>query len=106
MATFYVLPPRECLEQSAADFVARLVPGLAPPAELLDGLLDLLVFANPDTYFVHREDLPADDHAGGLRDGFGAEPTDTVYDVSLAPAGGLPRVRRWSVSEPPATLTR
>ena len=82
------------------------MPGLAPPADLLDGLLDVLANAHPDTYFVHREDLPADDHAGGLRDAFGAEPADTVYDVSLAPDGGVPRVRKWSVSAPAATLTR
>lgn len=105
MAAFYILPPRECLEQSAADFLHRLVPGLAPPADLLDGLLDVLGNAHPDTYFVHREDLPADDHAGGLRDLFGADPADDVYDVSLAPAGGNPRVRRWAVSDPAAKLT-
>lgn len=102
MATFYVLPPRECLEQSAADFLHRLVPGLAPPADLLDGMLDVLANAHPDTFFVHREELPADDHAGGLRDAFGADPTDVVYDVSLAVGGAAPRVRRWAVSDPPA----
>ena len=102
MAAFYVLPPRECLEQSAADFLARTVPGLAPPADLLDGLLDVLANAHPDTYFVHREDLPADDHGGGLRHGFGADPGDAVFDVSLAPAGRTARVRQWAVSEPVA----
>ncbi len=103
MAAFYVLPPRECLEQSAADFLARLVPGLAPPADLSERILAAVLDVHPDTYFVHREDLPADDHAGGLRDGFGADQADAVYDVSLAPAGGVPRVRRWSVSEPAGT---
>ena len=104
MAAFYVLPPRECLEQSAADFLARTVPGLAPPLDLLDRILEVVADAHPGTFFVHREDLPADDHAGGLRDGFGADPDDAVYDVSLAPAGGVPRVRRWAVSDPAATL--
>jgi hypothetical protein len=102
MAAFFVLPPRECLEQSAADFLARTVPGLAPPADLLDRLLAALAESHPDTHFVHREELPADDHAGGLRDGFGADGGDVVFDVSLAPAGGAARVRRWRVSEPAA----
>lgn len=105
MAVFYVLPPRECLEQSAADFLARTVPGLAPPADLLDRILEAVADVHPGTVFVHREDLPADDHAGGLRDGFGADPADDVYDVSLAPPGGRPRVRRWAVSDPTAKLT-
>jgi hypothetical protein len=101
MAAFYVLPPRECLEQSAADFLAATVPGLAPPADLLDRMLESLTDAHPDTYFVHREHLPADDHAGGLRDGFGAGPDDVIVDVGLTVNGRPARVRRWAVSDPP-----
>ena len=102
MAAFYVLPPRECLEQSAADFLARTVPGLTAPGDLLDRILSAATDAHPDTYFVHREDLPADDHAGGLRDLFGAERADAVFDVSLAAGDAPARVRRWAVSDPAA----
>ena len=104
MTAFFVLPPRECLEQSAADFLRRTVPGLAPPADLLERVLAALTDAHPDTYFVHREDLPGDDPAGGLRDGFGADPGDQVFDVSLAPVGGAAGVRRWSVPDPAARV--
>ncbi len=103
MASFYILPPRECLEQATADFLARLVPGLAPPADLLDLILTATVEAHPDTHIVHREDLPADDHAGGLRITFGADANDIVHDVSLAVGGAVPRVRHWAVSDPLAS---
>jgi hypothetical protein len=98
MSTFYVLPPRECLEQTASEFVARVLPGVPAPATLWEDLLGHLVSASPDTFFIHREDLPAEgDAADGLTAGFGAEPGDTVVEVGLANGSAPARVRRWTV---------
>jgi hypothetical protein len=94
MATFYVLPPRECLEQAAADFLARVVPGLPAPATLWDDFLALAV-TRPDVFVVHREELSADgDVHADLAACFGAEPGDVVVEVGLATVATGPRVRR------------
>lgn len=99
MSTFYVLPPRECLEQNASDFVARVLPGVPAPATLWEDLLGHLVTGSPDTFFIHREDLPGEgDVADDLVAGFGAEPGDTVVEVGLANGATPTRVRRWMVS--------
>ncbi|HET6573956.1 MAG TPA: hypothetical protein VFG68_10170 [Fimbriiglobus sp.] len=98
MSTFYVLPPRECMEQAAAAFVARVLPGVPAPATLWEDLLGLLVAGCPETFFVHREDLPGDGElAEDLAIGFGAEPGDVVAEVGLAAGPAPARVRRWSV---------
>ncbi|HVK17216.1 MAG TPA: hypothetical protein VM533_09730 [Fimbriiglobus sp.] len=98
MSTFYVLPPRECMEQAASEFVARILPGVAAPATLWEDLLGLLVTAAPETFFVHREDLSGDgDVTEDLVSGFGAEPGDAVAEVGLATGSAAARVRRWAV---------
>jgi hypothetical protein len=98
VSTFYVLPPRECLEQNASEFVARVLPGVPAPATLWEDLLGHLVAGSPDTFFIHREDLPAEgDAADHLAVGFGAEPGDTVVEVGLANESAPARVRRWTV---------
>jgi hypothetical protein len=100
MATFYILPPRECLEQSVAAFVERLVPGLPAPASWLDDLLHGLTANQPGVYLLHREDLSGGDAATELIDGFGAEPGDEVVEVGLSVGGRMPSVRRWSLPAP------
>ena len=106
MATFYLLPPRECLEQQLAAFCGRVLPGLDVPAGLWEHVAEALaVAAADDVYVVHREDLPGlGDPATDLAVGFGAEPGDAVVDVGLAVGSAPPRVRRWvvpcAVSEP------
>jgi hypothetical protein len=98
MSTFYVLPPRECLEQATAEFVARVLPGVPAPATLWEDLLGLLVAGRPETFFIHREDLSGDgDVTDDLVVGFGAEPGDVVAEVGLAAGPAPARVRRWSV---------
>lgn len=95
MATFYLLPPRECLERAVADLFAKLLPGLPLPA----GAWDVIAgqFAAPgggagEVFLVPRDELPDDEAARALADGYGAEPGDRVVDVSLArPA------RTWAV---------
>lgn len=96
MATFLVLPPRELLEHEAAAFVARVLPGVIPPADLLTAITDRL--AGRNTFVVHREDLAdATDVAGGLRDGFGAEPGDRVLEIGSPRALATAGVREWVV---------
>jgi hypothetical protein len=105
VSTFFVLPPRECLEQATAEFVARVLPGVHAPATLWEDLLGHLMAGCYETYFIHREDLPGEgDVADDLASGFGAEPGDTVVEVGLASGSATARVRRWvvpaAVSEP------
>lgn len=95
MATFYVLPPRESLEQATADFLGRIMPGLAVPSAAWDAIVGVVIAANPATFPVHREDLPGGDVAADLGDGFGAEPGDAVVEVGLPIGTAGPRVRRW-----------
>ncbi len=88
MATFYLLPPRSCLEQSIEDVLARLLPGLPLPADVWDVVADRIGSAArwpSDIFLVPRDDLPEGEPVGGaLAAAFGAEPGDRVVDVSLA----------------------
>jgi len=98
MATFYVLPPRECLEESVGAFLTKLLPGLPLPADSWDAVVDRLSAdaAWPaDVFLVPRDELaPGESVAESLAANFGAEPGDRVIEV--ASAGG----RAWSI--PPA----
>lgn len=95
MATFYLLPPRECLERAVADLFAKLLPGLPLPAESWERVAEQLGtaagWAN-DVFLVPRDELPDGAPAVALADAYGAEPGDRVVEVSLArPA------RTWAV---------
>ena len=101
MATFYVLPPRECLEQAVTAFCERVLPGVPVGSAACEAFLAAVsgeLSAEDDVFFLHREDLPAaDDVEAELTAGFGAEPGDEVVEIGLA-AGSVPaRVRRWAV---------
>jgi hypothetical protein len=88
MATFYLLPPRACLDDALAAFLGKLLPGLPVPADTWDRFADR--FARPGVYLVSRDNLPdATPLPAALADGFGAEPGDRVVEVSL---GGASRV--------------
>lgn len=95
MATFLVLPPRELLEHAAQEFAARLLPGLAPPADLAETILSHVLAAQPaGSFVVHREELPeGDDVIAALRDAFGAEPGDRVVEVGPPRSAGPASVR-------------
>jgi len=88
MATFYLLPPRACLEQALGEVLARLLPGLPLPAESWDAITDRLGSAAhwpDDVFLVPRDDLPEGEPPGGaLAAAFGAEPGDRIVEVSLA----------------------
>ena len=94
MATFYVLPPRECLDKAVGDALGRLLPGLPLPADTWDVVAEQLAASWPaDVFLVPRDDLPEDEPlADSLASSFGAENGDRVVEVRLA--GG---VRSWVV---------
>ena len=109
MATFYLLPPRSCLEQALGEILSRLLPGLPLPADSWDLVCDRVGSAArwpADVFLVPRDDLPEGEPvAESLVAAFGAEPGDRVVEVSLArgPAGA----RSWvlgaaDVSKAPA----
>lgn len=83
MATFYLLPPRANLEQSLADLLGRLLPGLPVPDATWDDLVGRLSAGWPeDVFLVPRDDLPdGESPDDALVTGFGAEPGDRVVEV-------------------------
>jgi hypothetical protein len=101
MATFYLIPPRECLEQAFADFLARVLPGVPVEHTVTETLLSAIEFeANrtDDVYLIHREDLPGGaDVVTDLAVGFGAEPGDAVVDIGTPAAGRTAPVRRCTI---------
>ena len=86
MATFYLLPPRACLDQAVADLFGKLLPGVPLPADPWDEVAELLGATGQwaDVFLVPRDDLPDCDPGEALAEGFGAEPGDRVVEVSLA----------------------
>lgn len=102
MATFYLLPPRACLDQSLGELLGRLLPGLPLPADAWDVLAERLAHSAgwpADVYLVPRDDLPDGEPVGdALAAAFGAEPGDRVVEVG---AGRAARV--WEVGGVPVT---
>jgi hypothetical protein len=95
MATFYLLPPRACLEQAVGELFGKLLPGLPLPLDAWEGLAQHLSFAGgwpAGVFLVPRDELPEGDPAAALADGYGAEPGDRVVDVSFARSA-----REWTV---------
>jgi hypothetical protein len=86
MATFYLLPPRDCLEQAVGDLFGKLLPGLPLPADAWEALAQHIAAAAnwPDVFLVPRDELPDGDPAAALAEAYGAEPGDRVVEVSLA----------------------
>jgi hypothetical protein len=101
MATFYLIPPRECLEQAVAEFLTRVLPGLPNDPSVADALLAAVEFeANRtgDVYLIHREDLPGGrDVVRDLVTGFGAEPGDAVVEIGTPAGGRTAPVRRCTI---------
>jgi hypothetical protein len=95
MATFYLLPPRECLDRAVGDLFAKLLPGLPLPLDAWDVLAERLAAAagwSSDVFLVPRDELPDGPPAEALAAGYGAEPGDRVVEVGLARP-----VRAWAV---------
>lgn len=102
MATFYLLPPRACLEQALGDVLTRLLPGLPLPAESWDvvtGQLGSTANWPADVFLVPRDDLPEGEPVGdALTASFGAELGDRVVEVSLARGSGV--AQTWLIAPP------
>jgi hypothetical protein len=100
MATFYLLPPRACLEQAVGELFGKLLPGLPLPADAWDTLTHELGSAAcwpADAFLVPRDELPDGEAGAALAEGYGAEPGDRVVEVSLArPA------RAWVIADVPS----
>lgn len=90
MATFYVLPPRDCLDQSVTELLTKLLPGLPLPADAWSAVTERLaeVASWPsDLFLISRDDLPDGEPVhDALAAGFGAEAGDRVVEVRLAGA--------------------
>jgi len=87
MATFYLLPPRACLEQAVGELFGKLLPGLPLPADAWDALAQALTAAagwGDDVFLVPRDEVPEGDVGDGLAAAYGAGPGDRVVEVSLA----------------------
>lgn len=86
MSTFYLLPPRACLEQASSDLLGKFLPGLPLPVDAWDIITAQLASAAnwSDVFFVPRDELPEGDVGEALAEAYGAEPGDRVVEVSLA----------------------
>jgi len=86
MATFYVLPPRVCLEEQLAAMLGKLLPGLPIPVESWDVLVERLrEFAHwpEEAYLVPRDEIPfGESTCEALAEYFGAAPGDRVIEVT------------------------
>ncbi|MBA2224993.1 hypothetical protein [Thermogemmata fonticola] len=102
MATFYLLPPRACLEEALAQLLHRFLPGLPLPEEGWELVVDRLATAAhwpADVFLVPRDDLPEEEPLSeALIAAFGAEPGDQIVEVPLH--NGLPR--SWTLTAPSA----
>ena len=103
MATFYLLPPRSCLEDVFTSVLGRMLPGLPLPVDGWDLLL-LNLAANSgwsrDLFLIPRDDLPEGEPLEeSLRLHFGAEPGDRVVEVPLPRVAmeGPSATRSWMV---------
>lgn len=86
MATFYLLPPRACLEEAVEQILQRLLPGLPLPEHCWDLIVERLAAAAhwpQDVFLIPRDELPEDEPwAAALIAAFGAEPGDQIVEVS------------------------
>lgn len=88
MGTFYILPPRELLEQTLGDLLGRFLPGLSLPVDSWEVVVERLASAAQwpeDVYLIPRDDLPEGVSSGeALITIYGAEPGDRVVEVNSA----------------------
>lgn len=95
MATFYLLPPRACLEQAVDELFGKLLPGLPLPADAWDALMQQLAETArwpADVFLVPRDELPDGEPTEALVEACGAGLGDRVVEVSLARP-----VREWAI---------
>jgi hypothetical protein len=104
MATFFLLPPQQLLEDHFRQFLESFFPGLTWPEgswPALAELIDAALANQPDAYAVFREELPEGEPvAAALRFRFGAEPGDAVVEVRSGSPGGPVAVQSWRLGGP------
>ncbi len=100
MATFYLLPPRACLEQTVGEVLARFLPGLPLPADSWDAVVERIGSAAgwpADVFLVPRDDLPEGEAvSSALAAALGAEAGDRVIEVNWTRGSGA--TRAWVLS--------
>jgi hypothetical protein len=98
MATFFILPPRACLEAALVAVFSRFLPGLPVPTDTWQAVIDILASEGDwpeDLFLIPRDDLPeCEAVADALAVGFGAEPGDRVVEVNPGTGQG----RSWVLS--------
>ena len=105
MARFLILPAREIMEHSVAEFVGRLLPGHPVPAGLWERIVrDVTENQAGDgrepPFVLHREDLMEEgDVIDLLVQGFGAEPGDAVTEIEAIRANREGRSKTWQVPQ-------
>jgi hypothetical protein len=102
MSTFYLLPTRAAVGDRFADLLGALLPGLSLDARGRSRLADVVLQslqADPDVFFVPRDELPFGEAAErALIDGYGASAGDEVVEVRPAARAGEFVSRRWRIA--------
>lgn len=105
MARFLILPAREIIEHSVAEFVGRLLPGFPVPAGLWERIVrDVTENQAGDSreaaFVLHREELMEEgDIIDSLVQGFGAEPGDAVTEIEPIRANRDGRSKTWQIPQ-------
>jgi hypothetical protein len=98
MATYYLLPAPEFLEQIYERHLRVLFPGLRWSADVLGQVVAQVSKAaasHSDVYLIQQNELPEGaDLVRSLVDGFGAEHGDEIIEMHAGPTLGEWRVRR------------
>ena len=98
MARFLILPAREIIEHSVAEFIGRLLPGHAVPAGLWERIVRDVT--ENQAFVLHREELMEEgDVIDSLVQGFGAEPGDDVTEIEPIRANREGRSKTWQIPQ-------
>jgi hypothetical protein len=92
MATFYLLPPRGAVAGPWTGYLRQWFPGLADPGRDLADLLAAFAERQPGVFVVFADDLPGGEVRDALRDGFGLDREDQVFDLRQGP---MPPLADW-----------
>jgi hypothetical protein len=104
MARFLILPAREIIEHSVAEFIGRLLPGHSVPAGMWERIVrdvtENQASSGNEPIVLHREDLLEEgDLIDSLVQGFGAEPGDEVTEIEAIRANREGRSKTWHIPQ-------
>jgi hypothetical protein len=98
MARFLILPAREIIEHSVAEFIGRLLPGYPVPTGLWERIVRDVT--ENQAFVLHREELMEEgDVIDSLVQGFGAEPGDEVTEIEAIRAHREGRSKTWHIPQ-------